>query len=206
MGVARRYHQEPAGSARRIQARIDRDVHHRSRKIGVDMQKIERVRELDSMRGLAAIAIVVYHLWLIQISVLGAAVDLFFVLSGYLITSILLGHPPSERFLLAFYARRALRIWPIYYLSLLFLVAINPWTPVPGSLDGLPYFLTFTQGLPYYWQDTAPAFITAFRHTWSLAIEEQFYLIWPALLWLVGKKGLPWAAMALICLAVCARP
>jgi peptidoglycan/LPS O-acetylase OafA/YrhL len=193
------------GSDRRTHADIDRDVYHGSRKIGVDMERIERVRELDSMRGLAAIAIVVYHLWLIQISVLGAAVDLFFVLSGYLITSILLAHPPSERFLLAFYARRALRIWPIYYLSLLFLVAINPWTSVPGSLDGLPYFLTFTQGLPYYWQDTAPAFITAFRHTWSLAIEEQFYIVWPALICLVGKKGLPWAAIALICLAVSTR-
>ena len=59
------------GSDRLTHADIDRDVYHGSRKIGVDMERIERVRELDSMRGLAAIAIVVYHLWLIQISVLG---------------------------------------------------------------------------------------------------------------------------------------
>jgi peptidoglycan/LPS O-acetylase OafA/YrhL len=167
--------------------------------------RIGRVKELDSMRGLAAIAIVVYHLWLINIGLLGAAVDLFFVLSGYLITTIILANPAGERFLLAFYARRALRIWPIYYLSLFVLVAVNPWTPEPGSLEGLPYFLTFTQNLPFYWSETAPPFITAFRHTWSLAIEEQFYLVWPALLWLVGKKGLPWAAVGLVGCALTTR-
>ncbi len=169
------------------------------------MESMPRVKELDSIRGLAAIAIVVYHLWLIQVTLLGAAVDLFFVLSGYLITSILLSHPPSERFLLAFYARRGLRIWPIYYLSLFFLVAVNPFVSVPGRLEGLPYFLTFSQGLPYYWADDPPAFITAFRHTWSLAIEEQFYVVWPAALWLLGKKRLSWAAAALVVLAVCTR-
>ena len=157
------------------------------------------------MRGLAAIAIVVYHLWLIQISVLGAAVDLFFVLSGYLITSILLSHPPSERFLLAFYcAARAANLADL----LPFLVLPGrrqSVDSVPGSLEGLPYFLTFSQGLPYYWQDDPPAFITAFRHTWSLAIEEQFYVVWPAALWLLGKKRLPWAAAALVGLAVSTR-
>ena len=166
---------------------------------------MQRVKELDSIRGLASVAIVVYHLWLINISLLGAAVDLFFVLSGYLITSILLTHPPNERFLLAFYVRRGLRIWPIYYLSLFFVVAINPWVPEPGSLDGLPYFLTFTQNLPFYWSSAAPPFITSFRHTWSLAIEEQFYLVWPALLWLVGRQKLPLASLALLGLAVSTR-
>jgi peptidoglycan/LPS O-acetylase OafA/YrhL len=166
---------------------------------------MQRVKELDSIRGLASVAIVVYHLWLINIALLGAAVDLFFVLSGYLITSILLSHPPSERFLLAFYARRGLRIWPIYYLSLLALVAINRWTPRPGSLDGLPYFLTFTQNLPCYWSANPPPFIPAFRHSWSLAIEEQFYIVWPALLWLLGRRMLPPAALALIGLSVSMR-
>jgi peptidoglycan/LPS O-acetylase OafA/YrhL len=166
---------------------------------------MQRVKELDSIRGLASIAIVIYHLWLIKIALLGAAVDLFFVLSGYLITSILLKHPPNDRFLLAFYARRGLRIWPIYYLALFFLVAINPWMPEPGRVDGLPYFVTFTQNLPYYWSSTAPPFITAFRHTWSLAIEEQFYLVWPALLWLLGRQKLPTLTLALIGLAVVMR-
>src|SRR5271165_6650284 len=105
---------------------------------------MQRVQEFDSIRGLASLAIVVYHLWLSNIGLLGAAVDLFFVLSGFLITSILLTHVMSHRFLLSFYARRALRIWPIYYLSLLILVLLHPLMPGPGSLDGLPYFATFT--------------------------------------------------------------
>ena len=103
-------------------------------------------------------------------------VDLFFVLSGFLITSILLTHDMSHRFLVSFYARRALRIWPVYYLSLMVLVLWNPFLPVPASLDGLPYFATFTQNITYYWSNSAPAFIPAFRHTWSVAIEEQFYM------------------------------
>jgi peptidoglycan/LPS O-acetylase OafA/YrhL len=166
---------------------------------------MQRVNELDSIRGVAALVIVFYHLSWVRLGLLGTAVDLFFVLSGYLITSILLSHPPSRGFLFAFYARRGLRIWPIYYLSLLILVMINPWTPVPGRLDGLPYSLTFTQFVPYYWSDSAPAFIPAFRHTWSLAVEEQFYLIWPALLWLVGRKGLTASATALIGCSVLMR-
>jgi peptidoglycan/LPS O-acetylase OafA/YrhL len=166
---------------------------------------MQRVKELDAIRGLAALVIVLYHLFWFQFGLLGSAIDLFFVLSGYLITTIILSHPRSGRFLFAFYARRGLRIWPIYYLSLLFLVLVNPWRSNPGSLDGLPYNLTFTQFVPYYWSASAPAFIMAFRHTWSLAVEEQFYLIWPALLLLIGRKGLPWAATAVIITAVVMR-
>lgn len=166
---------------------------------------MQRVKELDSIRGLASLVIVVYHLWLIKVGVLGAAVDLFFVLSGFLITSILLNNPMSSRFLISFYARRSLRIWPIYYLSLLLLVLINSHTAEPGSLDGLSYFATFTQNVTYYWSGSAPAFIPAFRHTWSLAIEEQFYVFWPALLWLLGRRGIPLATATLIGLAATTR-
>jgi len=166
---------------------------------------MQRVKELDSIRGLAAIAVVLYHLWFIQVGLLGGAVDLFFVLSGYLITSILLSHPPTRGFLFAFYARRALRIWPIYYLTLLFVVVINPWAPLPGSLDGLPYYCGFIQNVTYYWSKSTPAFIPAYVHTWSLAVEEQFYLLWPVLLWLVGRKGLRLSVAGLIVLAVTMR-
>ena len=166
---------------------------------------MQRIKELDSIRGLASLAIVVYHLWLSHIGRLGAAVDLFFVLSGFLITSILLTHVMSHRFLVSFYARRALRIWPVYYLSLLTLVLFNPFLPGLGSLDGLPYFATFTQNITYYWSDSVPAFIPEFRHTWSVAIEEQFYIFWPALLWLVGRRGVTLASVCLIAVAVTTR-
>ena len=82
---------------------------------------------------------------------------------------------------------------------------VNPLTAQPGSLDGLPYFATFAQNITYYWSDSAPAFLPAFRHTWSVAIEEQFYLFWPALLWLVGRKGIPFVTVGLIGLAVTTR-
>ncbi len=166
---------------------------------------MQRVKELDSMRGLAAIAIVVYHLWFIKITVLGAAVNLFFVLSGYLITSILLNNPPSERFLLSFYARRGLRIWPIYYLALAALVILNPYLANPGPLDALPYYLSFTQNVSHYWSGPVLSFIPAFRHTWSLAVEEQFYIIWPALLLVLGRRWLTPAALVFVGLALAMR-
>jgi peptidoglycan/LPS O-acetylase OafA/YrhL len=166
---------------------------------------MQRVMELDSIRGLAALMIVLVHLPWAEFGTLGSAVDLFFVLSGYLITSIIIAHPPSKEFLIAFYARRALRIWPIYYLCLLGLVCINPWSPEPGALDELPSYLTFTQLLYTYWSNTATTFIHAFRHTWSLAVEEQFYLLWPALLCVVGRRGLRPSAAALVVLCVALR-
>ncbi|ODU00623.1 MAG: hypothetical protein ABS79_03000 [Planctomycetes bacterium SCN 63-9] len=167
---------------------------------------MRRIRELDAIRGLAAIAIVVFHLWLPQFGWLGYAVNLFFVLSGYLITSIVLGNTLGGRFLWSFYARRALRIWPIYYVALFAVVLVNPLRhDSPDSLADLPYYLTFTQEIRQWIWGGEPKFPLAFRHTWTLAIEEQFYVFWPALLGIVGRRGLPWASGALIASAVIAR-
>ncbi len=136
---------------------------------------------------------------------LGQAINLFFVLSGYLITSIILNHELTERFLFAFYARRCLRIWPIYYLTLLLLVVINPLLPTRENLEDLPYYLTYTQEITHYWSGRDPSFPHAFRHTWTLAIEEQFYLLWPALLFLAGRRRIPVVALILVAVAVVAR-
>ncbi len=166
---------------------------------------MQRVKELDSMRGLAAVAIVIYHLGLFKVPLLGWSIDFFFVLSGYLITSILLDNPPTGGFLISFYARRGLRIWPIYYLTLAAVVLLNPIVAKPGPLDGLPYYLTFTQNVTEYWSRGAPDFIWAFRHTWSLAVEEQYYIIWPALLLFVGRARLAPAAVFFVTLSVILR-
>ena len=64
---------------------------------------VQRVKELDSIRGLAALAIVIYHLWFPAVGIFGLAVDLFFVLSGYLITTIILDNNLTDGFLLSFY-------------------------------------------------------------------------------------------------------
>src|SRR5262245_4877090 len=79
-----------------------------------------RVAELDSVRGLAALAVLVYHANSAWLPFGWAAVDLFFVLSGYLITSIIVRNGDSAGFLRNFYVRRGLRTWPIYYLLIAF--------------------------------------------------------------------------------------
>ena len=159
---------------------------------------MRRVAELDSLRGLAALTIIVYHLWFMHVPQLSTAVDLFFVLSGFLITTIILDNEATEGFLVTFYVRRSLRIWPIYYLSLLALVLLNPFLPTPEPMDGLPYYLTYTQKLPLYWAGVEPPFSSAFEHTWTLAVEEQFYLLWPALVCLLGRRWLVPLGLALV--------
>ncbi len=131
--------------------------------------------------------------------------DLFFVLSGYLITSILLRHQQSPQFLGAFYARRGLRIWPIYYLTLLTLVGMNRFLPHPYPLDALPYYLTYTQNFPSYWGKPMPPFNPAFDHTWTLALEEQYYLLWPALIAIAGRRRVVGLCLTLIAVSFIAR-
>ena len=81
---------------------------------------MHRIKELDSIRGLAALAIVFFHLWLTTVEHPGPAVDLFFVFSGYLITTIILKKSIRRSFLgQLLHAPGILRIWPIYYLTLL---------------------------------------------------------------------------------------
>jgi len=166
---------------------------------------MQRIKELDSIRGLAALAIVIYHLWFPAVGVFGLAVDLFFVLSGYLITTIILNNAFTEGFLFAFYARRSLRIWPVYYLTLTAMVVTNQFLPVPGNLEDLPFYLTYTQEVAHSWMGREPTFPLTFRHTWSLAIEEQFYIFWPVMIWIAGRRGLPAIAIVAVSGAVAAR-
>lgn len=152
---------------------------------------MRRVLELDALRGIAALMVVSLHMGLgADYAVLGSAVDLFFVLSGYLITRIILSHETRPAFLRPFYARRVLRIWPIYYAVLLGFVVINPLLTYKQRTTGLPYYLTFTQFLPRYWFAQPPAFCIYFAHTWTLAAEEQFYLLWPLVAVCFGRRGL----------------
>jgi peptidoglycan/LPS O-acetylase OafA/YrhL len=165
---------------------------------------MKRIPELDALRGLAAVAILAFHLKPSAFAPGWTGVDLFFVLSGYLITGIILEHGESKGFLMAFYARRGLRIWPIYYLTLFVLVAVNPYLPKPDSLAALPNFLTYTQNIQLFWKGTAPIW-PQFGHTWTLALEEQFYLIWPALLLLAGRRRVVAVCLATIALGYMAR-
>jgi peptidoglycan/LPS O-acetylase OafA/YrhL len=160
---------------------------------------MRRIAELDGLRGIAAVLIVAYHLFMTYLPGCWAAVDVFFVLSGFLITGIVLQHGLSGRFLAAFYLRRGLRIWPIYYLVIAILVL--------GRLcntASLPYYLTYTQHLPWYWGGEMPKW-PLMQHTWTLALEEQFYLIWPALVLLAGLRMSGILAVGLAAAAILAR-
>src|SRR5580704_2580169 len=150
---------------------------------------MRRLSQLDGVRGIAILLVLIHNtdsfpsLHLAAISAYGwMGVDLFFVLSGFLITGILLDTKQSNSYLKTFYARRCLRIWPLYYSLLIFMFVIVPHLR-PSDAHAIfersspwwayPFFLqNFFVAIPA--QAAGPLGVT-----WSLAIEEQFYLIWP---------------------------
>ena len=134
-----------------------------------------------------------------------SSVDCFFVLSGFLITTILLRNRDESRLLLNFYARRALRIWPIYYLSLLGLMVLNRVLDQHFPTAGLPYYLTYIQNISLYWSKHVNPFIPAFGHTWTLAMEEQYYLIWPLLVACADRRTLTAASFGFLAISVFLR-
>lgn len=163
---------------------------------------MKRIPELDGVRGVAALAVLAYHLrpndYAFGTVNLGwAAVNLFMVLSGYLITTIILDHRRERSFLRTFYVRRGLRTWPVYYVTLLFFVVIDPFLPRPFGRGNVPYYLVYLQNTLLARPFSVP-FNPALDHTWSLAVEEQFYLVWPLLIGLAGARGL----VPLACVAV----
>ncbi|QDV37898.1 acyltransferase family protein [Tautonia plasticadhaerens] len=167
---------------------------------------MRRIAEFDALRGVAAVVVVVFHLLEDpRLGLMGSAVDLFFVLSGFLITSIILRTHEAPGFLRGFYLRRALRIWPIYYLSFLVLWAYVPFFQHDPSFEGLPYYLSFTQNIQQNWKGRVAPHFPLYGHTWTLAIEEQFYLLWPILVPIVGRKRLPLLLVPLIVGPIFAR-
>jgi peptidoglycan/LPS O-acetylase OafA/YrhL len=135
-------------------------------------------------------------------------VDLFFVLSGYLITGILLDTRGAPNYFRRFYVRRALRIFPLYYASLIFFFHVWPLLDMPPNISINPRSLPEGQPWvdePWYWL-YAPNILFALRgqwgglsHYWSLAVEEQFYLIWPFLIYFVPIHRIK--ALCLACIA-----
>ncbi len=159
------------------------------------------VPTLDGIRGLAVLLVLIFHIFQVEpapaqaLFRLGYAatrfgqtgVDLFFVLSGFLITGILFDTKNSSRFFTNFYGRRALRIFPLYYgVLVVFLLVLPRW--IGGPITGVPYvcFWTFTTNFAL----TAGATGGALGHFWSLAIEEQFYLVWPIVVYALSRRAL----------------
>ncbi len=164
---------------------------------------------LDGLRGLAIGGVLASHFlasWptaspgdraFIALVGLGwSGVDLFFVLSGFLITGILVDTLGAATWWGSFLARRTLRIFPLYYLAL----AIFWWAgPAAGLID--PWTLRrwgwWYWGYLGNWAFAAEQTIPSLTHFWSLAVEEQFYLLWPAVVWLARGRWLAWVAAGL---------
>lgn len=170
------------------------------------------VPALDGIRGVAILLVLGFHLlWsnivtgsrvfdvIVQLRSAGwIGVDLFFALSGYLITGILLDTRDNPHFFRNFYARRALRIFPLYYAVLLLLtIGFHPATPVATR----PFVIlaAYLQNTPLWWYGHINGLVANFTsHLWSLAVEEQFYLVWPmVILLLPSRRALLWLAFSL---------
>jgi peptidoglycan/LPS O-acetylase OafA/YrhL len=181
-----------------------------------------RIPELDGLRGLAILLVVIchyigdaehaqlgywWHHFLSALSVGWSGVDLFFVLSGFLIGGILLDSRNSPRYFRTFYSRRAHRILPMYYTWVglyAAIVAVGLYL-VPGQLPVaardlgvVPVYILFLQNMIY-----SPS---AFQWnwlavTWSLAVEEQFYLFAPPLIRMVAVRRLVYVLATMVCTA-----
>jgi len=188
------------------------------------------VSALDGVRGIAILAVTAFHfVWqanqqvpstqgcrlLTRVADLGTnGVDLFFVLSGYLITGILLDTKNSPRFFRNFYARRFLRIFPLYYAFLtLLLVAAPIFFPdsalVRQAGRNQAWVWLYATNIKLALAD-AWAFCGApvcgqgieLNHTWSLAVEEHFYLVWPLVVFCCSRRRLMHTCAALFLLAL----
>ena len=159
-----------------------------------------RITALDGVRGIAILAVVVGHgicpisttsEWarLIKaiISYCTFGVDLFFVLSGFLITTILVRNHASKNLLKVFWIRRAARITPLYFLFLVTLATFC-YVFMPDQLPSPPMWSYFTYLQNFYLAAGAPVNYFGFDITWSLAIEEHFYLLFPFLIVLFPIK------------------
>lgn len=154
--------------------------------------------QLDGLRCFAIVSVMIGH-WIAWSSTdpfvknvpWSHGVILFFVLSGYLISNILLeqketinsGEKSIGQSLRTFYVRRAIRIFPIYYLLIIYLYSIN----FNNTREIFPWLLTYTTN---FLMASNEQLIGSFNHFWSLAIEEQFYLIWPFVVFFVPNKHL----------------
>jgi peptidoglycan/LPS O-acetylase OafA/YrhL len=157
----------------------------------------KHIDSLDGFRGIAILLVFFFHYlprnpqnpfsWMASLGWTG--VDLFFVLSGFLITGILYDTRHSTNFFKAFYARRALRLFPLYFLVVgivLFAAALlhtpMSWKAIPFYIYGANVMLALKGGVP----DFTPYFNCV--HFWSLAVEEQFYSLWPLVVFLVPSR------------------
>ncbi|HUN21926.1 MAG TPA: acyltransferase [Anaerolineales bacterium] len=176
-----------------------------------------KIKSLDGLRGIAILSVMILHLvptlppaptplfsFLYKLSSFGQmGVDLFFVLSGFLITRILYISHKDRFFFKNFYIRRALRIFPLYYLFLTLSFLIFPLLignkPLPLREQAWYFFyihnIAYTFNLP----------LSGAIHLWSLAVEEHFYLVWPLCIKVFEPKRTLWLSISIIFVAFITR-
>jgi peptidoglycan/LPS O-acetylase OafA/YrhL len=170
----------------------------------------KHIPELDGLRGIAVLMVVMYHChprlegtWVYAASLWGwAGVNLFFVLSGFLITSILLEIRGDLHYFRNFYGRRVLRIWPVYVLVLAACYGLAPWflhIDDGAAIRSAPWlaYIFFVQNLFHL------ALPAAIGPTWSLAIEEQYYFVWAPAVRILAR---PWMLAAVLVLSLVGSP
>ena len=176
------------------------------------------VRALDGIRGLAILLVLAVHtviasgipadslsmrLLTLVASAGWCGVDLFFVLSGYLITGILWDAKDSRHYFRNFYARRTVRIFPLYYGFLLVYLVLRPlMTGHPAGVTACWFWLYLANYSIAFRPEAVEASLTVL---WSLAIEEQFYLVWPAVVRVLSRRVLLFVCAALVPGALLAR-
>lgn len=177
-------------------------------------------RSFNGLRALAVLAVFFMHygiFWNLERPryFLWAGVDLFFVLSGFLITGILYDSLKDPRYFRNFYTRRALRIFPLFYLLFLLLLVLTPvlhltYPPLLWSyavyVGNLVSPFTSSKGVEISMVSTllhgAKVSLVPIGHFWSLCVEEQFYLLWPAVVWFVRDRKRLMQVCCVLCILV----
>jgi peptidoglycan/LPS O-acetylase OafA/YrhL len=167
-------------------------------------------RELDGLRALAVIPVILFHAGLQSLSGGFVGVDVFFVISGFLITSIIISEKEANRFsLTSFYERRARRILPALFFVMLACLPFAWLWLVPIDLKNFSQGLVAVCGFAsniLFWKKTgyfeASAELNPLLHTWSLAVEEQYYVLFPLfimLTWKLGRRSMVGLLVAIAC-------
>jgi peptidoglycan/LPS O-acetylase OafA/YrhL len=174
---------------------------------------------LDGLRGLAILLVFFYHYGDLSTSasslvrfaghVKGAGwmgVDLFFVLSGFLITGILFDTRRDAGYFRNFYVRRALRLFPVFYGTALLLLLMTPIFHYQWRAVHAWYLLYGANFVQLYDFDLANVGPFKLMHFWSLALEEQFYMVWPLAIFLIAdRRRLLWITVAIMIVAPLVR-
>lgn len=162
--------------------------------------------EIDGLRSIAVLCVIFFHFDIPGFSGGFIGVDIFFVISGFLISRLLLEEFKANQFSFTnFFIRRARRLFPALFFTLLatFVGGLILFSPEDmEKLSGSLVYALMSLSNIFFWMesgyfDTASE-LKPLLHTWSLSVEEQFYLFWPALLFFLHKKFRPWAIPATI--------